>query len=116
KSNRLRLRVGDIVYLIAPIKALEQLDRVFLASAHRDGLLAEAFEVSGQAPLADLLGLLGADGDAIQSGDTLTQWFARRFGTITEGAWLAAGNYRISVQKMDGEQIAWAKVERSETQ
>src|SRR5690606_25405951 len=110
KANRLRLRIGDTVYLIAPFKAIEQLDRVFLASAHRDGLLAEAFEVSGQAPLADLLGLLGADSDAIQPGDTLTQWFARRFGSIVEGTWLAVGDYRISVQKMDGEKVAWAKV------
>lgn len=116
KANRLRLRIGDTVYLIAPFKAIEQLDRVFLASAHRDGLLAEAFEVSGQAPLADLLGLLGADSDAIQPGDTLTQWFARRFGSIVEGTWLAVGDYRISVQKMDGEKVAWAKVERSPAQ
>lgn len=113
-SNRLRLRAGDHVYLIAPIRYLEKLDQVFLATdrQRREELLAGEFDVSGRAPLAELLLLLGVDGFETDPAETVQSLFQRRFASLAENQWLDLGDYRVTVQKVDNDEIIAARVNR----
>lgn len=116
-SNRLRLRSGDHVYLIAPIRYVERLDQIFLTrdTARREEVLAGEFEVSGRASLADLLLLLGLDGLETQPNETVQSLFMQRFAAIAENQHLDMGDYRITVRKVDQGEIIAARVERRNT-
>ncbi|MBW3567309.1 MAG: cation:proton antiporter, partial [Proteobacteria bacterium] len=113
-SNRLRLRSGDHVYLIAPIRYVERLDQVFLTrdTARREEVLAGEFDVSGRASLADLLLLLGLDGLETQPDETVQSLFVERFAAAAEGQHLDMGDYRITVRKVDQGEIIAARVAR----
>ncbi|HEX7046221.1 MAG TPA: potassium/proton antiporter [Gammaproteobacteria bacterium] len=114
RTNRMRLRAGDHIYLLTPIKYVERLDHVFLAqgASPRDDMLVGDFDVSGQAPLTDLLTLLAVDGLDLDPADTVQKLFERRFATVAEKQWLDLGDYRISVQRTDNGQIVSARVRR----
>lgn len=113
-SNRLRLRAGDLIYLIVPIKHVERLDQVFLSrgAVPGDDMLVGDFDISGQAPLADLLMLLSADGAGTSPSDTIETLFRNRFATIAEKQWLDIGEYRVTVEKVNDERIVSARVQR----
>ncbi len=117
-SNRLRLRPGDMIYLIAPIKYVGRLDWIFLSqdAGRRKELVVGEFDVSGQASLGDVLLLLGVDGMESGTTDTVQSLFERRFKDVMENQWLDVGDYRITVQKVDNGRIVSARVTRREDQ
>ena len=112
KSNRLRLKSGDHVYLIAPVRKLERLDHLFLSrnTKSREDLVVGDFDINGQTPLADLLLLLGVDGTTTDPSDTVQKFFERRCTSLTENISINVGNYRITIHRIDHGIITAARV------
>lgn len=113
-SRRLRLRPGDYVYVLTPFKYVERLDRLFLAAeASRPERVSRAFDVSGQASLADLLRLLGLDARGVGHDDDVRGLFAREFPETRPGDSVELGEgFRLTAEKTDEEGVTSARVSR----
>lgn len=112
RSNRLRLRAGDHLYLIAPVRKLERLDHLFLGrrAQRGEGVVVGDFDISGQTPLVDLILLLDADGGDIDPTDTVQKLFERRFTNVAEAQAIDLGEYRVTTEKVDNGFIVSAHV------
>jgi cell volume regulation protein A len=113
ESGRLRLRADDFIYVVTPFKYVERLDQLFLSTeqGRRQHRVSGDFDVSGQAPLADLLQLLGLDARHVEHDETVRSLFAQRFDEISTGDSIELGDdFRITAEKIGESGVDSARV------
>lgn len=112
-SNRLKLRPGDHVYLLTPMKYVERLDQIFLSrhGGDRRHYVVGDFDVSGQASVYELLLLLGLDASEVPTDETVQTLFEKRFGAVEEQQSIALGPYLLTSQQVEKGHVISARLQ-----